>query len=344
MLGEWYCMKSLKIGIVCVYIGPPPGYFEAWIRSCKENSSIDFIYVTDQDIEVDASNIKIVKTTLHELKIKASEILGFTVLLDSPFKLCDYKPMYGLLFQEYISSYDYWGHCDIDLIWGDLNFFFDKYELEKYDKFLPLGHLSLYKNTFENNHKFMEKVEGMSDYREIYTRKENFLFDELALIKIYERNGRFFDKIIFADIWPSKKRYTMCTFLKYYQSIYDEFAKRCNPINFKKQIFMWENGKIFQYMIDHGEIKKREYIYIHIQKRSWKINGDYTQRMIISNDTLEAVGEEISINELIERYNRYSIIQEHSDILIEFIRHCWSWFNRKIIRKTSNVIIIEKQT
>lgn len=336
-------MEEIKIGIISVYMGPPPTYFKAWIQSCKVNSSIDFIYVTDQDIKLDVPNLKIIKTTLRGLKEKASALLGFNVSLDSPFKLCDYKPMYGILFQEYLEAYDYWGHCDIDLIWGDLRSFFEKHKLHKYDKFLPLGHLSLYRNTFENNRRFMDNVEGLSNYRVIYSRKENYLFDELALVKIYQNHGLYFDKIIFADIWPSKKRYTMCTFLKYYQSIYDEFAQRCDPINFKNQIFMWENGKIYQYMIDNKTVKKREFLYIHIQKRPWEMIDEYSDRMIISNGIVKAVNSDADVRELIDQYNHYSIFQEIYDDLNEFISHCLDWLKRKIIRKSSKVIIVEKQ-
>ena len=42
------------------------------------------------------------------------------VTLDRPYKLCDFKPAYGFIFGEYLKEYDYWGHCDIDIVWGDL--------------------------------------------------------------------------------------------------------------------------------------------------------------------------------------------------------------------------------
>lgn len=335
-------MNELKIAIISVYMGPPPLYFNAWVESCRVNNSIDFIYVTDHNIELNVPNLKIIRTSLDKLKNEASKLLGFNVSLESPFKLCDYKPMYGLLFQEYLKGYDYWGHCDIDLIWGDLRSFFIKYNLYQYDKFLPLGHLSLYRNSYENNRRFMETVEGLSDYKKIYTSRENYLFDEVAIPQIYRRHGLYFEKIIFADIWPSKKRYTMCSFLKYYQSIYNEFRERCHPINYKQQIFMWEKGKIYQYFIDKGEIKKREFLYIHIQKRNWKMVGKYSDRMIVSNNIVKSVKSN-DLSKLIEKYNHYSLWQEIFDDLNEFVSHCWNWLKKRVTHKSTKSIIVENQ-
>lgn len=335
-------MNELKIAIISVYMGRPPVYFKAWVESCRLNDSIDFIYVTDQNIKLDIPNIKVIKASLDELKHKASKLLGFNVSLESPFKLCDYKPMYGLLFQEYLSAYDYWGHCDIDLIWGDLRSFVNTYDLNQYDKFLPLGHLSLYRNSYENNRRFMEKVEGLSDYKKVYTSEESYLFDEVAIPKIYQRHGSYFEKIIFADIWPSKKRYTMCSFLKYYQSIYNEFQHRCHPVNFKQQIFMWEKGKIYQYMIDKGEIKRREFLYIHIQKRNWKMVGEYSDRMIVSNNMVKSVDSD-DFCELIKKYNHYSFWQDTFDDLNEFVLHCWNWFKKRVLHNSTKKIVVEKQ-
>ena len=89
--------------------------------------------------------------TLVKMKTLAQNVLGFDVCLDRPYKCCDFKPIYGLIFKEYVSEYEYWGHCDFDLIFGDLQSFFDRYDLYKYDRFIPLGHLSLYRNTDEVN-------------------------------------------------------------------------------------------------------------------------------------------------------------------------------------------------
>ena len=48
--------------------------------------------------------------------------------VNSPYKLCDYKPVYGLIFDEDLQDYDFWGHCDVDLIFGDIRKFINLYK------------------------------------------------------------------------------------------------------------------------------------------------------------------------------------------------------------------------
>lgn len=338
-------MKELtRICIMGIYIGKLPDYFEIWLKSCENNPTIDFIVITDQmDIKNVPNNVKIVNMTLKQISDKAAKELQFKVKINSPFKLCDYKPAYGFIFKELLDGYDYWGHCDFDLIWGDLRYFFEKYNLEKYDKFLPMGHLSLYKNNKENNMKFMENIDGYSDYKKIFTDDRNYLFDELALIKIFNKNKeKFFDKIIYADIWPSKRRYTMCTGLKYYPSIYEEFRKEYNPVNFKEQIFMWQNKKIIQYYFQENKMGRREYIYIHIQKRKWYLDGEYSDEMIISENRVFS-NDDKNIKNIIKEYNSYKLSKELYDIVEEFIKHCWSYAKRKILKIQKETIIIENK-
>lgn len=38
----------------------------------------------------------------------------------SAYKFCDYKPLFGRLFQEELDGYTHWGWCDMDVIWGNI--------------------------------------------------------------------------------------------------------------------------------------------------------------------------------------------------------------------------------
>jgi len=29
----------------------------------------------------------------------------------------------GLIFEDYVAGYDFWGHCDLDVVWGDIRKF-----------------------------------------------------------------------------------------------------------------------------------------------------------------------------------------------------------------------------
>ena len=246
-----------KICIIGVYFGKLPNYFPLWLQSCYNNPAVDFLLFTDNDIAVN-NNVTCCPMTLSEMRERASKVLGFEACLNRPYKCCDYKVIYGLIFADYLQQYDYWGHCDFDLIFGDLIAFFDKYNLYKYDHFLALGHLSLYKNTKEVNERY--KCTGASaDYKTVYSSDKIYVFDEMpGMTAIYLKNGfSIFTKRVFADISPIYYRFTLSQY--YYL---DKKIK-----NYKFQTFFCENGKIYREYILNGKLYKEEYLYIHFQKR-----------------------------------------------------------------------------
>jgi hypothetical protein len=81
-----------------------------------------------------------------------SKQLGFDVTIDDPYKVCDFKPLFGKIFEDQLKPYQYWGYCDIDLILGDLRKHLDpllNYEpdiISFYPNFLS-GPFCLYRNT-----------------------------------------------------------------------------------------------------------------------------------------------------------------------------------------------------
>lgn len=87
--------------------------------------------------------------------------------------------MFGLIFEDILQDYEYWGHCDFDMVFGNLQKYFDEPELINYQKFLPLGHLALYRNTDENNRRFMLNGSKFS-YRDVLKTNTPMAFDEMA--------------------------------------------------------------------------------------------------------------------------------------------------------------------
>lgn len=116
--------------------------------------------------------------TFSELTALISSKFDFTISLERPYKLCDYKPAYGYIFENYIKDYYFWGHCDIDTIMGNLKHFLTDEIFNMYDKIFCLGHMTLYKNTFENNRLFMSKYNGVYLYKNVLSSPEIHWFDE----------------------------------------------------------------------------------------------------------------------------------------------------------------------
>lgn len=247
-----------KICIISVYFGSLPNYFPLWRRTAANNPTVDFIIFTDQQVNALADNVKIVPMTLAEMRERASKELEFEACLATPYKCCDYKPLYGVIFSDFVGHYDYWGHCDLDLMFGDLQAFFDRYHLYDYDRFLALGHLSLYRNTAEVNSRY--RCDGSwKDYKTVFSSPEIFVFDELpGMTALYQKNGfSIFVGNLFADIGTVHHRF-----------VRGETYPLDKPVeNASRQTFYWENGKTFRAAVTESGIVTEEFLYIHFQKR-----------------------------------------------------------------------------
>lgn len=57
-----------------------------------------------------------------------------------------YKPAYGAALMEDLIKYDFWGYCDVDLIFGDLKIFITDDILDRNDRIYNLDHFTLFRN------------------------------------------------------------------------------------------------------------------------------------------------------------------------------------------------------
>ncbi|KAA8820752.1 DUF6625 family protein [Bifidobacterium vespertilionis] len=167
----------------CVFILPYFGkfnnYFPLFLRSCGYNPSFDFFIFTDNTVEYDyPSNVHVISMTLDEFKTIAKSKLGFPPCIPSPYKLCDFKPAYGIIFEDYISDYKFWGHCDCDLVFGNLEKILSPILLQNYEKIFSAGHLTVYRNEYANNRRFMKALNGRRLYIEAFTTDRIYVFDE----------------------------------------------------------------------------------------------------------------------------------------------------------------------
>lgn len=247
-----------SIGLIIPYFGKLPGSFKIWLKSCEYNPSIDWYVITDDEYKGELpKNVKIIKSNLQEIKLKIKEKIGFDISLDNAYKLCDYKPTYGIVFNNLLKSYDYWGYCDLDMIFGDLRQFITEDVLKKYDKILVKGHLTLYKNCKVINNSF--KLNGaIANYKKVFSNRLHYGFDEINGMEMIYTNNKLkqYNKEIFLDILPNNLKFKL------------------KGINYKKQYFLWENGKVFKIFYINGKENVEEYAYIHFQKRSKLIESD----------------------------------------------------------------------
>ncbi len=254
-------MKQNKIGILILYFGKFPNYFQLFLNSCRTNKDYDFLFFTDNDINLtnEDTNIKVYKMQFEDLKKIFEERLKTKIDIFFPYKLCDYKPTYGFIFEDYLKQYEYWGHCDIDLIFGNISKFLIWDEIKKYDKIQRWGHLTLYRNNKNINTLFKEENGNYIYFKTAMHIKDACLFDEQSINTIFQNNN--------IDIYENKKYYDCIRRFPYLKSNNFEYRKG--------QVIVWKKGELYQLYPDTNE--KNEILYIHLQKRKfehYKVNNE----------------------------------------------------------------------
>ena len=106
-----------KLAVLLPYYGELPKYFSLWLDSLS-HMTFEVICFTDLKICGAPRNLIIKPMTLEQIRLLAVRKLGVQVNLTQPYKLCDLKPMYGKIFEDYIKNYDYWAFGDCDLLYG----------------------------------------------------------------------------------------------------------------------------------------------------------------------------------------------------------------------------------
>ena len=125
------------------------------------------------------SNVKLIFTTLSEISSIATTKLGLDVNISYAYKLCDFKPAYGVIFSELLTGYDFWAFGDLDVIYGDIRNFITNELLESYElisvrpDWVP-GCFSLFKNIEKMNRLYTYS----KDYQKVFTSDKHYCFDE----------------------------------------------------------------------------------------------------------------------------------------------------------------------
>ena len=137
-----------------------------FLHTCRYNSTINYLFFTDQTKDLPAlSNVTFVDFNLQVFNALASQKTGLSIEVASPYKLCDFKPAFGKIFEDYLTNCHFWGYTDIDLVFGNIRKFitedlFNQYDVITAKKEYLVGHFTLYRNNPTIN--------------ELYTRSQHY--------------------------------------------------------------------------------------------------------------------------------------------------------------------------
>lgn len=250
-----------KIALVLPYYGRFPNYFQLFLRSVEMNPGFDVLLVTDIDtagVSLPA-NVHVVALSLGDIRNRVKSLIPAPLKLDEAYKLCDCKPLYGVLFEKELNGYQFWGHCDADMLFGDLSFFVNDEILDSHDKLFTHGHFVLYRNEPRVNGLGIEYHDAPCGLDFAASSKLCCYFDEVGIANIAKLAGlRVYENPAFADITPVTDTLTL--------------APICSDANMPGQRFFWRDGHVVR--TAEGLSEPTEFMYIHLQKRRMEVHVD----------------------------------------------------------------------
>ena len=250
------------LAVIVQYYGKLKPSFALWSESARRTGDVDFfVFCDDKEPENPADNIKWVNFTLKDFNELAVRKLGVQFKITNPYKLCDFKPMYGRIFEDHIKGYDYWAYGDLDVVYGKIREYLEKIDYRKYSKINQAGHFCIMKNVPQITDLFKEQVPGTRYWKDVL-ESSNCAFDEIDVnFKARALSIPFFDGIFAADIMNEKGM--QCVDKKTVKHVFRRPNDMPAPKNYHYQLFLSENGKITRYYKRFLAVKKDEFCYIH---------------------------------------------------------------------------------
>lgn len=261
ILSKTYYLIMKSIILIVPYFGKLPSNFQLWLEGCRFNPSIDWLLFIDDSYPYSyPKNVTVIYTYLKKIKKRIQELYPFPIMLERPYKLCDYRVAYGEIFKEEIHTYQFWGYCDIDLLFGDIRKFITDDILETFEKIGFQGHLTIFRNSPDVVKRYRQNINTLPTYKDIFTNPASCMFDEDIIDAYYDHlKIPVFKKVYFAHL------------LKYHKDFHLGHLPKEEEHKNNDNIFSWHQGKLYRHYIANGSTFENEMLYIHFFCREMKI-------------------------------------------------------------------------
>ena len=239
--------------LIVPHFGERPSYFPLVMKSMAHNPDVHWLLLSERPVENVPPNVDVCVCSFAELVQRIQGCFNFKISLAEPYKLCDFRPAFGEIFHDELVGYDFWGHTDLDVVFGRIR---DHLPLEAFaaDKILFQGNFALYRNIPETARWFRHEIPGIS-YRDVLTSPAAMHFDEWAGIYYIVRD-------LGVSCWQQDTIFDL-SFSNYRTRA--ESAQGRSP-----RRYAWEEGEICEYWIDRGAVLRRTALLIHLQKRTMR--------------------------------------------------------------------------
>jgi hypothetical protein len=244
------------IRLVVPHFGPRPPYFPLVLRSMARNPDVHWLLFTEAPVPGAPPNVDVVGCDFEGLAKRIRAHFEFDVRLADPYKLCDFRPAFGEIFADELAGYDFWGHCDLDVLFGRIRDHLPPAAFEA-DKILFQGNFALYRNTPEAARWYRHEV-GRISYRDVMTTPEPRHFDEWGGIYyvLQDLGVRCWEERVIFDL----------SFARYRTRAED-------PPGRDPRRYAWEDGEVCEYRLERGRPVRRTALLVHLQKRVMRPPG-----------------------------------------------------------------------
>ena len=308
-------VPSPSIRLVVPHFGPRPAYFPLVLRSMAANPDVSWLLLTEQPVPDPPPNVEVRLGTFDDLARRIQGSFEFEISLERPYKLCDFRPAFGEIFADELAGYDFWGHSDLDVIFGRIR---DHLPTEAFgaDKILFNGNFSLYRNSPQTAGWYRHEV-GKVDYRDAMTNPAAMHFDEWAGIRyIVEDLGvpAWHEDVIF-DI--SFRRYR---------------TRAEAPPGRDPRRYAWEDGEICEYRLEEGRPVRRTALLIHLQKRVMRAPGPD----VLAADRYWILPDRFAVQDRVTPWSvRAARIPRGRELMPFYLRRMQRWRRRRATRRAA---------
>jgi hypothetical protein len=109
-----------SIRLVVPYFGERPSYMPLVIASMARNPDVHWLLLTETPVPDAPPNVSVQLCEFADLAARIQGHFDFEISPERPYKLCDFRPAFGEVFRDELAGYDFWGHSDLDVLFGQI--------------------------------------------------------------------------------------------------------------------------------------------------------------------------------------------------------------------------------
>ncbi len=254
-----------RVLLISDYFGSWPPWFQMFLASCARNPSVDWLIHTDCPLPASyPPNVTIVPITTVDYCQRASDILQVSFRPQAMYGICNLRPMFGVLNEERIKGYDFFGWSDLDVVFGDFRSIYDDATLEhnvvSASADICTGHLCL----IRNEEWLVNAYQLLGNWRAILSRDHPYDWptglDEAGLSTIFSPSKRVRRQLSRKLLWRDvpARYWSNNHFVDQWATVFVPWpwhdGNRHHP-----EVWYWKDGKLW-----NDRDGDRQYLYLHL--------------------------------------------------------------------------------